>query len=452
MRALTMLVLLLIACEASEQAVDAAHFPGRDGFDPIGRLADAGELVFVDAEPPPPDAAPRDSTPPPDARPEPPPPLALEFVELEQDSGAYRLTDLVFLPEPAGDFLVLDQDGEVIHMRLHPAFADRPDRAERLGGFTIDDVWTETDAGLISVALDPDFAENRFVYLGMSTSRETNVIRRYRWDPDDLAATKASQTLIFEVTGEGAPRSWHNVGSIGFTEAGHLWALFGDKVLDRFARDPHSPLGKLIRIIPSRDPESGGYTVPPDNPFADGSGHPAVYAVGLRSPWKGVYRDGRWIFGDVGLDAYEEINVVTGPAQDFGWPAAEGPCEADCAGLLDPWFHWGRSTREPLVAENPDATSHGKRSAWVGWAYAPHPDDPYDGRWDGVVTFGDAYVGSVRAAPATGEGESWHAGHLPLVTGWAQAPDGYVYVTTLGTLPRQDPTHLSTIRRAVLAD
>ncbi|MEZ4468053.1 MAG: PQQ-dependent sugar dehydrogenase [bacterium] len=377
-------------------------------------------------------------------------PLRLRLVPIEQDSGALRITDIAFAPDGDPRFLVTDKDGEVILMTLEVG-----GRARRLGGFQVPGTWIDSDAGLIAAAFDPDFAENSFFYVGLSTSQETNVIRRYTLDADDFARSAATEVEIISITGPRSPRSWHNVGSIGFTDEGYLWALFGDKVLDEPALDVQSPLGSLIRVIPDRRPfpTEGGYTVPEDNPYADGSGHPAVYAKGFRSPWKGHYVDGHWFTSDVGLDTYEEINLIDRPGLSFGWPAVEGPCEgAACMGYSPPWVSWGRSGSHPFVREDPEATASRLRSAWVGWQYRPNDLDPYGGRWDEVVTFGDAFVGYIRARRADGQGESWHVAHHPFVTGWSQGPDGFVYVTALGTWPVDAPIAPSPIMRAVLAD
>ncbi len=408
-------LLLLLACDSASEG-EAGPDAGDDaGFEFIGGGADA--------------------------RMEPPPsgPLRLRFEPLEHDAGALRLTDIVFLPQPADELLVADKDGEIIHLRLVG------DRLERLGAFQVPEVWSDSDAGLISLALDPDFATNRWVYAGLSTSQEANEIRRYTLGPD-YEAVPDSETLVFALHGEGAPRSWHNVGSIGFTDEGYLWALFGDKVLERFALDTGSALGALIRIIPLAE---GGYEVPPDNPYADGSGHPAVYAKGMRSPWKGLYRDGTWWFGDVGLDDWEELNHITAPGQSFGWPDFEGPCNEGCPGHEAPVLAYDHSGSHPFVLDNPEATSDRLRSISVGWQHVAGTEDPYEGRWRGVVTFADAFSGFVRALPAEG-GESWHVGHLQYATGWAQGPDGYVYVTALGTWPVDGPLRPAPITRALL--
>ena len=66
--------------------------------------------------------------------------------------------------------------------------------------------------------------------------------------------------------------------------------------------------------------------MPINPPWADGA-DPALLAMGFRSPWKGLYHNGRWYVGDVGDGSWEEINVlVEGANQNFGWPEVEGPC------------------------------------------------------------------------------------------------------------------------------
>jgi PKD repeat protein len=96
--------------------------------------------------------------------------------------------------------------------------------------------------------------------------------------------------------------------------------------------DSHS--GKLIRI----DPNTGDGL--PTNPFYDKAAPRAaksrVWAMGLRNPCRATLRPesgshkiedgdpGAVYIGDVGWNAWEELNVCTGPAQNFGWPLYEG--------------------------------------------------------------------------------------------------------------------------------
>lgn len=422
MRALSLIVgVLVIGCDGEPAAP----------FEPIGRPADAA------VEPmPEPDAGPDADAP------DPSEPLALRFVPIEHDAGALRITDIAFLPGTDGEFVVLDKDGEVMHMRLEG------DGARRLGAFSVPGVWSESDAGLISVAVSPDFAADRFIYLGYTPSRQQSVIRRFHLD-GDYARIAASAVDVFSADEPRAPRSWHNIGKMGFDEDGVLWALFGDKVIDENAADPFSPLGSLIRIIPGAE---GGFEVPDDNPFVDGSGHPAVYAKGFRSPWTGFAWRGEYLLGDVGLDAFEEINRIDRPGADFGWPDIEGPCPADgCRGTEAPWLSYNRSGSHPFVRDDPRATSSRLRSVWIAPPRDPVEPDPYGGRFDEVMLFGDAFVGYVRGRSLDG-GESWPVGHLHFATGFATGPDGYVYATALGTWPIDAPVTPSPILRAVPVD
>jgi hypothetical protein len=89
--------------------------------------------------------------------------------------------------------------------------------------------------------------------------------------------------------------------------------------------------------------------------------------------------------------------------------------------------------------------------------YQPREDDPYDGRWDDVLVWGDAFVGFMRAAPLDGGGESWHLGHASFPSAWAQGPDGYVYMMALSEEPSgENPEEVSglpsPLHRALLAD
>ena len=63
------------------------------------------------------------------------------------------------------------------------------------------------------------------------------------------------------------------------------------------------------------------YTIPPDNPFADGPPRsPEIWSAGLRNPWRFSFDPATgdlWI-GDVGQNAVEEIDLVTGGARARG--------------------------------------------------------------------------------------------------------------------------------------
>src|SRR6185503_8073373 len=92
--------------------------------------------------------------------------------------------------------------------------------------------------------------------------------------------------------------------------------------------------GKIVRL----DPATGDGL--PSNPFYDPA-HPRspksrVWSLGLRNPYRMALRPGTGshsqadadpgalYIGDVGWRTFEDLNVATGPGQNFGWPLYEG--------------------------------------------------------------------------------------------------------------------------------
>ena len=201
------------------------------------------------------------------------------------------------------------------------------------------------DRGLMGVALDPDFANNGWVYLSFSVDLEPETPDR----PDfgsaaggRLVKVQASATnpnvadLSTRVTildGHKMTHATHAVGDVDFDNDGNLifsWGDggFGDNL--RFeAQDPDSKQGKFFRV----DPETG-FGVP-ENPFYDpanpDSVRSKVWALGVRNPWRwSVDRlTGDVYFGEVTDAGPEEINIISSnisnPEQElnFGWPYYE---------------------------------------------------------------------------------------------------------------------------------
>jgi len=141
----------------------------------------------------------------------------------------------------------------------------------------------------------------------------------------------------------------HNGGQLGLGPDGFLYAGIGDGGGGgnplKTALDTRSLLGKILRLDPTRPSGGRQYGIPPGNPFADGrAGAPEVWAYGLRNPWRFSWdrATGRLFIADVGQDAYEEVNAVTGDlaAVNYGWNRREGlhPFNggAPPAGAVDP--------------------------------------------------------------------------------------------------------------------
>lgn len=355
----------------------------------------------------------------------------LDFEPILIDDPVVRVTALTFLPG-SSDFMLLSKDGVVAH------YAMEGDAATRQGSFTLPGVHTPSDCGAISLAFDPDFDENRLLYVGLCTSGDYSGIYRMElsadFEYDDVAATMAE---VIEVGTPAATNPWHNVGSIGFDPDGTMWAVFGDKTLASSSADLTNNLGSLVRIIPDRSPGGSGYEPAPDNPFVGhATNSPDVWAHGLRSPWTAL-RDtaGRYWVGEVGSDNWEEVNVITEAGQNLGWPDHEGMCDADdCTPFVDPVTTWPHGPH-PYIEDDPDVTAANARVGWVGAAYDPGDNDRYGGLLTNRVLFGDSCLGYVRAIEIDDAGEvvfDEFLAHLVAPTDWAQGPDGYLYVVTYG--------------------
>lgn len=92
--------------------------------------------------------------------------------------------------------------------------------------------------------------------------------------------------------------------------------------------------GKVLRLDPMTG--DGLDSNPYYDPSEPRSPRSRVWSLGLRNPFRATLRPGTGeaditagnpgviYLGDVGWDNWEDINIVTGPAQNFGWPLYEG--------------------------------------------------------------------------------------------------------------------------------
>lgn len=344
--------------------------------------------------------------------------------------GASGVTDFGFIPGTDNELLVLQHDGTVIHYEI----LDCGGFVE-LGRAKLTDIFFDEGCGLLSLAFDPEFESNRFVYL--SRCKEQTVSRIARFEFDAIEDLPATETDILSVEAEVAAEDWHRFGSMGFEPDGEtMWALLGDLFLSQLGQTTTEKAGSLLRFKPNREPDGSGHLPADGNAFNDASeGDPSVYAYGFRSPWRGTRdRFGRFWVGDVGLYTTEEVNLVLDAGQNFGWDRAEGPCVSNCDGVTEPLTYFGRLSDERYVIEDPLTEPVTKRAVWVGQAYHSE-QDRYYGLFDDAVIFGDFFTGWVRRLEVDDEGTligDQLVGHLTQVTSWKTGPDGYMYLVTLG--------------------
>lgn len=169
----------------------------------------------------------------------------------------------------------------------------------------------EGEAGLMGIALHPDFAENHLVYVYHTYSNGTAVYNKV------LALTERDNEMIdSETIIDGVPAADRNDGGrIKFGPDGMLYIATGDAMQPELAQDAGSLAGKILRINPDG-------SVPDDNPF---EGSP-VYSYGHRNV-QGLAWDlqGNLYASEHGESGNDEINLIR-PGENYGWPIEE--CDA----------------------------------------------------------------------------------------------------------------------------
>jgi glucose/arabinose dehydrogenase len=207
---------------------------------------------------------------------------------------------------PGGDALVTERPGRVRLLRagaLEPAPVATLRVAERGEG------------GLLGIAADPRFAENRRFYLYATVEKGGRAVNRVtRWVlASDGRSAREDRVLLDDVPAE----RFHDGGRIRFGPDGMLYVGTGDAGRPASAQDPRSPSGKILRI--GTDGE-----VPKDNP-TPGS---AVFVAGVRNVEGFDWLDARTLVvadhgpsGELGRQGGDEISVARG-GDNLGWPEA----------------------------------------------------------------------------------------------------------------------------------
>lgn len=191
----------------------------------------------------------------------------------------------------------------------------------------VDDAGNEE--GLLGLAFHPDFKTNGYFYVNYTASNPNRtVISRFKVSSNANQADASSEQVILTFE---QPYSNHNGGQVSFGPDGYLYIAVGD---GGSGGDPHDNgqnrstlLGSILRIDVNKQESGKNYGIPADNPFAGNSNgyRGEIYAYGLRNPWRFSFdaANGRLWTGDVGQNAYEEIDVVE-KGGNYGWNVMEG--------------------------------------------------------------------------------------------------------------------------------
>jgi glucose/arabinose dehydrogenase len=186
------------------------------------------------------------------------------------------------------------------------------------------------EKGLLGLAFHPSFSTNRKFYVDYT--RRTGmqlqtIIAEYlvsASNPNAVDTSTARTLLTID-----QPFDNHNGGQLAFGADGFLYIGMGD---GGSGGDPqgngqntNALLGKILRIDVNTTSAGQPYGIPAGNPFAASGGAPEVYAYGFRNPWRFSFDSAtsRLFVGDVGQDAFEEVDIVE-IGKNYGWNVMEG--------------------------------------------------------------------------------------------------------------------------------
>ena len=281
---------------------------------------------------------------------------------------------LAFLPDPStplgasGNMLVTERTGQLRLIRngvLDP---------QPIAG--VPAVRSQGLSGLMDVALHPQFAQNRLVYLTytkpLQGTQNTLALARGRLDGQTL--TDVRDVFVASAGTGGASR-------IAFGRDGTIFMTTGGGG-DKGAQDPNSHAGKVLRL---RDDGSA----PTDNPFVGRAGYkPEIYSLGHRNsiglaihpvtgePWQ----------NENGPNGGDELNIIK-PGRNYGWPIVSygrtypGPRQSE--------IPWQEGFEQPAVFWVPSI-------AISGLAFYTGDRLP---KWKG-----DVFVGGLRTGEIPGTG------------------------------------------------
>jgi glucose/arabinose dehydrogenase len=292
-------------------------------------------------------------------------------------------------------------------------FTERPGRVNRLNPetgnkqliLTIDDAFEYGEAGLLGMALHPDFSSSPWVYLVYNYTDGSAIkerLVRYIWNGSVL---EQGSTLINNIPAN----SFHNGSRLVFGPDNKLYMSTGDAGNTSSSQNMNSLAGKILRINPDG-------TIPSDNP------NPASYiwAFGLRNSQGLAFTPQGFLYGsEHGPNSDDEFNLLEAN-RNYGWPSVNGFCD-----LPDEiTFCQANNVKEPLYAWTPTL-------AVAGIDYYNHAAIP---EWQGSMLMVALKASKMVSLKLSADGQSvtevanWFDGYWGRLRDVCVSPDGRVFI------------------------
>lgn len=312
---------------------------------------------------------------------------------------------LTFLPD--GRMLVTEKPG-----RLRIVARDGS-LSEPLAG--VPEVFVSGQGGLLDVALSPNFAEDRLVYLSYSEPGEGGAgtaVARGRLGENGLENVEVIWRQMPKVE---SPNHWGS--RLTFARDGTLFITTGDRYeFKQRAQDLSTTIGKVVRVNPDG-------SIPQDNPFVEqDNAEPGIWSYGHRNMQAAALHPetGQLWTVEHGAMGGDELNHPMA-GHNYGWPVITYGVDYDGSkigigtakqGMEQPVYYW-----DPVIA--PSGALFYTGDAFPDWQ-------------------GDLFIGALRGALVRLEmndgrvvEEERYLGNLgERLRDVTQGPDGSIYLIT----------------------
>jgi hypothetical protein len=297
-------------------------------------------------------------------------------------------------PNNPDRLFVVERQGRIIQVEngTRTVFADIRSQIE---------IEPESEGGLLSIALSPDFQTSGRLYVYYTgKEEEPSEIHVAEMVASGGFAPLASLRNLLTISHPNQRN--HYGGQLQFGPEGNLFVGTGDgggsNDQEHNAQDLESQLGKILRISPDAE-GSGVISIPPGNPFSTAPGaNPTIWSYGLRNPFRFSFDrlTGALTIGDVGQGAREEVDYAPAPGlgagANYGWNCREGliagPATDEGCGsgsYVNPIFDYPHG-------EPPGDVAHGCAIIGGYVVRGPGYGDLY-----GRYVYGDLCVGEIRS-------------------------------------------------------
>lgn len=300
------------------------------------------------------------------------------------------------------------------------------------------DLFCAGQSGMNGVAIDPEFASNRFIYVYMSsnlsTGPRTNRVVRLSVGADAKSVSDRLD-IVTDIAFKDQPNAWgeagsHSGGRLRFGPEGYLYITTGDNHNGTLPQDPTRLGGKILRV------DRNGVAAP-ENAFPAG-GDIRIFAFGLRNPQGLTFKpdSGRAFIAEHGPNHSDEVTALNNggnggwdPKPDPGVVCADGYCgyiSNKASGELTPMTDY---TKFP----------NAMKPLWVlqdsqGMGPATFISGPQWKAWDGALLIGVMAEKKVHALNLNADDEmiATTPMALPAVRyrSLVQGPDGNLFVAT----------------------